>query len=354
MNPHRHFSNLGFHIIAWWLAALLFLLVRYAGSVDQPYWSDLPLVYWWLPALLAILYGSANFMLDNVTEVGFLRRRAYILQIGFRVVGMWAAHLVSAKLIVAITLWYQQDTQNYTEALTSVLLTLNTVVVWIYIGVITALVGFIRQMTFMEGPQVLWNLMLGRYQHPQREKRIFMFVDMRDSTTHAERLGDQAFSHLIQDCFHDLTPALLAHDVEVYQYVGDEVILTWKPEQGLHSGNCVALFFDFRRTLEQRAEYYQTTYQLLPVFKAGVNIGEATVAEVGDIKRNIAFLSDVLNTAARIESMCNSLGHDLLISADLYHLLQDTNYKYIPMGKQKLKGKLETVDLYAVKELEEK
>ena len=34
-------------------------------------------------------------------------------------------------------------------------------------------------------------------------KRIFMFIDMKDSTTHAEQLGHVKFTHLIQDCFRD-------------------------------------------------------------------------------------------------------------------------------------------------------
>ena len=354
MNLRRQLSSLGFHFIAWWLATLLFIYVRYAGSVEQPFWSALPLVYWWLPLLVASMFGSANFVIDLLGEVNFFRRRAYFLQIGFRVAGMWAAHLVTLLLVVAITLLYQKDPLGYSEALKSVLFTHNTMVVWLYIGVITALVGFIRQMAFMTGPQVLWNLMLGRYQRPRREKRIFMFLDMRDSTTHAERLGHQAFSHLVQDCFRDLTPALLNYGVEVYQYVGDEVILSWKPERGLPFGNCVALFFAFRSILEKRAEYYQSNYQLFPEFKAGANVGEATVIEIGDVKRDIAFLSDVLNTAARIQDQCNSLGQDLLISEDLYYLLEDANHKYVPMGEHNLKGKVETVELYAVQELEEK
>ena len=58
------------------------------------------------------------------------------------------------------------------------------------------------------------------------------------------------------------------------------------------------------------AHSYCTKYGLwgsLPV--------EVTVAEVGDIKRDLAFLGDTMNTAARIEGQCNIYNKNLLISA---------------------------------------
>ena len=50
------------------------------------------------------------------------------------------------------------------------------------------------------------------------------------------------------------------------------------------------------------------------MFKAGINMGHVTVAEVGVIKRGIEYMSDVLNTAARIEGKCNEYGCNLLVS----------------------------------------
>jgi adenylate cyclase len=43
-----------------------------------------------------------------------------------------------------------------------------------------------------------------------------MFLDLKGSTTHAERLGHVQFSELIQDCFIDLT-VVIDHQALVYQ-----------------------------------------------------------------------------------------------------------------------------------------
>lgn len=45
-------------------------------------------------------------------------------------------------------------------------------------------------------------------------------------------------------------------------------------------------------------------------FKAGLHGDKVTAVEAGDIKRDIAYYSDTLNTAARIEIVCNKYNKD--------------------------------------------
>jgi adenylate cyclase len=218
-----------------------------------------------------------------------------------------------------------------------------------YIVIVSALFSLIRQMSNIVGERVLINLMLGKYNYPKDEERIFMFLDLRDSTTHAERLGHTLFSQLIQDCFHDLTDSAKANDVEIHKYVGDEAILLWSTEDGVKNENCINAFFDFEGSLEKRKDHYLQKYDLVPEFKAGVNVGKVTVAEVGDVKRDIAYLSDVLNTAARIQGQCNVYGKDFLISKSLRDILPgDSKYNYVTLGFIQLKGKQEEVEIFSV------
>lgn len=37
----------------------------------------------------------------------------------------------------------------------------------------------------------MWNMITGRYHRPRKERRIYMFLDIKDSTALAERLGDE-------------------------------------------------------------------------------------------------------------------------------------------------------------------
>ena len=125
--------------------------------------------------------------------------------------------------------------------------------------------------------------------------------------------------------------------------------MTWEMEPGLRNNNCIYVFYDFDAALKKRQGHYNKLYGITPEFKAGVNGGEVMVAEVGVLKREIAYHSDVLNTTARIQSKCNELGYDLLISASTQGLLpSDVRLSYTSVGHIELRGKKETVEILGV------
>ena len=58
-----------------------------------------------------------------------------------------------------------------------------------------------------------------------------------------------------------------------------------------------------------------------------------TVVEVGDIKREIVYHRDKLNTAARIQEICNEFDSNLLISYDLYNIFMNSDgFKFNEIG----------------------
>jgi adenylate cyclase len=95
-----------------------------------------------------------------------------------------------------------------------------------------AFARFITEIDRKLGKGNLWLVMTGRFFKPREEERIFMFLDLKASTTIAEKIGHYKFSLLIQDCFSDIS-VVERYEAEVYQYVGDEVVLTWKAKQDL-------------------------------------------------------------------------------------------------------------------------
>ncbi|MEL7222143.1 MAG: adenylate/guanylate cyclase domain-containing protein, partial [Bacteroidota bacterium] len=211
--------------------------------------------------------------------------------------------------------------------------------------------SFFQLITQYFGPKVMINLVLGKYFRPFEEYRIFMFLDMRDSTTIAEQLGTIQYSHFIQDCFRDFTQVILKYQPEVYQYVGDEVVLTWLPEKGLPDFNCLHACFYFNEILAAKEEYYMDEYGVLPTFKAGAHIGRVRVAEIGTVRRDIAYHGDVMNTTARIQSQCNKLGYMLLISEELWKELPRKTelFQLNRIDQVDLKGKELPVNLIGVK-----
>ena len=50
-----------------------------------------------------------------------------------------------------------------------------------------------------------------------------MFLDMKSSTTIAEKIGNTQYFNLISEVFGDITDPILETDGELYQYVGDDI-----------------------------------------------------------------------------------------------------------------------------------
>lgn len=194
------------------------------------------------------------------------------------------------------------------------------------------------------------GFLLGRYYKPRQELRIFMFLDMRSSTTIAEKLGHVRYFELLNDVYADITDPVVYSEGEVYQYIGDEVSVTWKLHKGIRGQRCIRCFFTIRRKLEQRSAHYQERYGLVPQFKAGFHYGEVTTGEVGLVKKETIFSGDVVNTAARIQNSCNDHGVDNLMSKELLDLLRLPSRTYTTrhIGEIPLKGKTNSVSLWTI------
>lgn len=221
----------------------------------------------------------------------------------------------------------------------------------VYTSLMAAAISFINQMNARFGPGVLIPLLLGRYRTPKAQERFFMFLDLRSSTTHAEKLGHIEYSSMIKDCFSDLNNVLTRNNAEIYQYVGDEAVITWPAKEGKRKMACLSLFFDFKGELNRRKDHYIKNYGFIPEFKAGLHCGIITAVEVGRIKREIAYHGDTINTAARIQAMCNQLDASFLVSDAVLSLLPDDSqpYHFESLGNIALKGKDKTVELFSVK-----
>lgn len=200
------------------------------------------------------------------------------------------------------------------------------------------------------GPGMFLNFLMGKYFRPKREERIFMFLDLRSSTTIAEQLGEEQYFNFLRDVFRHATPGIVYTRGEIYQYVGDEIVISWKTEAGARNASCIRCFYEIQRILKQKAPYYQATYGVIPEFKAGLHYGHVMAGEIGVIKRDIAFSGDVLNTTARIQSKCNELGVNILLSKPLLDQLALPPNSFIPqkIGNILLRGKRKEVVLFTV------
>lgn len=207
----------------------------------------------------------------------------------------------------------------------------------------------ILQISYKFGPATFWNIIIGRYQTPKEEKRIFMFLDLNNSTGMAEQLGDESYHSMLKDFFADVTRPIMENRGQIYQYVGDEVIISWHREDGLQDQRCLRCFYDIQLAIRRKKDKYLERYGLVPSFKAGIHCGSVIAGEVGIIKRDITYSGDVLNTTSRVQSMCKQFNVELIASEDLTRDLTPCKAFHIrPLGPIRLRGKGNEVLLHEI------
>jgi len=354
LNSRRSIVRLYCHmIIVWVVAIFLFFFLRTFGLPEhlhnQGLENHMPTHF---PVMLNLLVGIIAGILFASSELFFSRPK--FKRWSFRNIFLLKSitYFIGSILMLFFGILLSSHWAEQFLNLGTVKGLMMSKVFWvilIYFFIVINSITFVRQVSQKFGPGILWKMLKGSYHHPQEDQRVFMFLDLKSSTTIAEEIGHIKFSQFIQDCFYDLNEIVPDYKAEIYQYVGDEAILSWSYNDGFLESNCIEVFFAFMNRLQEKSAYYLEKYNSVPTFKAGVHLGKVTVAEIGVVKKEIAYHGDVLNTAARIQDQCNILDQKLLISKALLDKLVLKNpLKSIDMGKVQLKGKMQTVALYAI------
>lgn len=213
------------------------------------------------------------------------------------------------------------------------------------------IVNFVLHLRLTIGPEHLTALFTGRYRVPVEEERVFVFIDLIDSTAIAQRLGALDFTHFKHDFFSDLTEPLMQTGGTIVQYVGDEVMITWKRDM-LSKKHDPLLFLQLsRKQISANGGRYMQRFGTIPAFRTGVHAGTIVVAEVGDSRRDIVYSGDVVNTSARLLQACRPNNVNVLISAVAIQWLGiDTFPNFHEKGELLLRGRAEALKAWTYNE----
>ncbi len=197
-------------------------------------------------------------------------------------------------------------------------------------------------------PGVFFDILLGKYLRPKVEERIVMFIDLKDSTPIAEKLDNIPYFKFIREFIYQISNALIEHDGIIYQYVGDEIVVSW-PFNEVNTKKCMAALIEARKNLQKRGEHFRRRYGVLPEFRVGIHAGELTIGEIGVIKKDLAMSGDTMNTTARIRTACSELNQKFIVSKAFLDHIDLAEWQSESLGEVELKGKNHTIELFALK-----
>jgi len=341
-----------------WLAfSQVFLVSDYAASgsfADVPETAIVmdPAIY-----VFATLAVTAVGLLVGAIELLYLNRRFSTRSLGAKLVGKTVFYtmlltgvvLVTFPVAAAMEMDVSLADPRVRQRLGDFLVSPTGLATGVQLT--TSLVAslFYAEISEHMGPQVLTNFLTGRYHAPTEERRIFLFSDMKSSTGIAEGLGHVRYFELLRAYYDAMAEAIVDHGGEVYQYIGDEIVVSWRPESGLRDGACVRCALGMKEALRARAPWFDERFGVAPDFRAGLQLGPVTTGEIGALKKEIVFTGDVLNQTARIQGLCRTVGEDLLIGDTLRSALgEDDRRRLRSMGRHVLRGREGPVELFAL------
>lgn len=222
---------------------------------------------------------------------------------------------------------------------------LQKIVYWIAIFFVTQLFLLINE---RYSPGVFLDIFLGRYVQPKVEKRIIMFMDLKDSTPIAEKLGHHLYFKFIRDFIYQVSTAIIEFEGRIYQYVGDEAVSSWLFDKK-NTRKCMDAVILARRNIQKRSAHFRREYGIVPEFRVGIHLGDVTVGEIGVVKKDIAMTGDTMNTTARIRSATNELNHNFIVSKQFMDNIDLEEWQTENLGPVDLKGKNSEIELFSLK-----
>jgi len=216
---------------------------------------------------------------------------------------------------------------------------------WFILFILTQLIiEFIEKYS----PGIFFSIFFGKYLKPKNEHLIIMFIDLKNSTPIAEKMDNLSYFRFIREFIYHISTALLEYGGRIYQYVGDEIVVSWPAKQKNYKKSIQALI-SARKNIEKNGDRFRRVYGFSPEFKVGIHWGEVTIGEIGVIKKDLAMSGNAMNTTARIRDACTELNQKFIVSKEFIEKSNLKDWQTESLGEFELKGKNTSIELYALK-----
>jgi class 3 adenylate cyclase len=172
------------------------------------------------------------------------------------------------------------------------------------------------------------------------KKVSILFTDIREFTKLAESDSEDSFS-LINEIFTQLTPLVAKNKGFIDKFLGDCIMAIFPHE----ADDAVKCGFDLIKSLSSYNATKRVNKSKIEI-GIGVNYGTCRIGMIGDDHRlDATVISDIVNTASRVESFTKTLGVKFLVTHEVMKNLKN-EYHHRSVGKYLLKGKDVPVEIF--------
>ncbi len=181
---------------------------------------------------------------------------------------------------------------------------------------------------------------------------VIWFSDLRNSVHWADTLPADDFLALVNSYFECTAGAILDNEGEVLRFIGDAVLGIFPIRaDGMTAEEACRHAMDAAAEAQKRLAKLNTQRKKAKQDPLGMGIG----LHVGDVmygnigvpaRMEFSVVGPAANEASRIEALTKELGHTVIVSD---HFAEQLDISWKSLGKHELKGKGETMEVFAPK-----
>jgi adenylate cyclase len=180
---------------------------------------------------------------------------------------------------------------------------------------------------------------------------MLWYADICGSTTVADDIPGHAVIELLDDVFETLAPCLRPRGAQILKFLGDGMLAIFPFEDGRLQETC-------RQGLDAAVEAMGEVGRMNSARRAAgkrpaaddlaLHLGEVLYGNVGAADRlDFTVIVPAGNEVARIETLCEPLGRNVLVSAELAAAIGQDR-RLVPLGRHTLRGVREARAIYGL------
>jgi adenylate cyclase len=181
---------------------------------------------------------------------------------------------------------------------------------------------------------------------------VLWYADIRGFTPIADAAPGRAVVEMLNETFETLTAPLRLHGGEVLKFLGDGMLASFAFTPSTRNETCVHAFAaaaEAMRGLDLLAADRTRMGKVVARVDLALHLGEVLYGNIGAMDRlDFTVIGPAVNEVARIETLCEPLGHRVLVSAELASVA-GRGIALESLGMHLLRGVREPKEIFALR-----
>ena len=182
-------------------------------------------------------------------------------------------------------------------------------------------------------------------------RAVLWYADIRGFTAIADAAPGLAVIEMLDEIFEILTASLRTRGGQVLKFMGDGMLAIFSFTDAARDETCgraLDAAVEAMRAIDELNDARRAAGKPVAAVDLALHLGEVLYGNVGATDRlDFTVIGPAVNEAARIEALCEPLGHKVLVSAEFADAVTD-NRRLLPLGRHQLRGVREEREVYAL------